>query len=232
MGAFSKTHRMVSGVGNWIWLLGPGGVLWAVLSWVSSHFAPVANYGWAADVLAGIVFASLPMGMTGALLAGWRYFNPLPSDKIGVIGTEVGQVSSPFSISPLTKNEPKVPAWLAEKGKEWVSRQPKQLTPRTASELLAYYRNMSGLQASQIIKQHVGLWIKLTAQIFKIYDGGIEVIVALRERDTPIECRFSKEWESHFLRLNEGDTITVIGKINNNQNGSQLYLVACEIPDV
>jgi len=85
MGLFSKINRIVVGIGNWWWVVGTGGALWVVLAWVSSHLAPVSHYGWAADVLAGVLFASIAMAGAGFLLSGWRYFRPLDQRRMSQV---------------------------------------------------------------------------------------------------------------------------------------------------
>jgi hypothetical protein len=52
-------------------------LLVAGMTWLAKEIAPIANYGWAADIVAGVFLASLLMGSVGVLLIGWRYLNPL-----------------------------------------------------------------------------------------------------------------------------------------------------------
>jgi hypothetical protein len=51
------------------------------MTWLAKQIAPVAQYGWAADVAAGIVLTSLIMAATALLLSGWRYFSPISPER-------------------------------------------------------------------------------------------------------------------------------------------------------
>jgi hypothetical protein len=47
------------------------------MSWLASYIAPIAQYGWAAVVLAGIGIACVIALIVSAVLVAWRYFHPL-----------------------------------------------------------------------------------------------------------------------------------------------------------
>jgi hypothetical protein len=85
-GVLSKINRPVTGVANWIWLVGPGGILWAIMSWVSANVAPIAKYGWGAFVLAGFGAMCALVIVISFGLVGWRYFRPLA--PVALIGTD------------------------------------------------------------------------------------------------------------------------------------------------
>lgn len=210
MSILSKVQSAVSAVGAWFWLLGPGGILWITLGWVSSHFSPIAQYGWAADVLAGVIFASVFMFGTGVSLAGWRYFMPLAKKEI-VTSTEKRNAAMHAPSPPIVI--PRV----------------KEFCRRSPSYLMAFYNGRTMLQATAMIQPYIGLWISVSGPIITIYDGGGEVGAALRADGVTISCRFKKEWAARLARFNERETLEVGGFIGPSQNGQQLYLEDCEI---
>jgi hypothetical protein len=76
-----------------------------------------------------------------------------------------------------------------------------------------------------------GSWIKASGKILNLIPDGIPdaSVAVLRDGDRTIECRLGPQWSAHVLKLNKDDVLTVIGKIAPHQNGSQLYLLECEI---
>jgi hypothetical protein len=50
------------------------------MGWAASAFTPIAQFGWGAVVLAGVGAACVMMFAASAVLAAWRYFNPLLSN--------------------------------------------------------------------------------------------------------------------------------------------------------
>jgi hypothetical protein len=53
------------------------------MSWLAKQIAPVAQYGWAADVAAGVVLTSMIIAAVALLLMGWRYFSPISTEQPG-----------------------------------------------------------------------------------------------------------------------------------------------------
>ncbi|MDN4986615.1 hypothetical protein KUL72_02360 [Bradyrhizobium arachidis] len=53
------------------------GALWAALTWLFNNVPTIANYGWAAVVLAGIGATCLIALVCSAVLVALRYFNPI-----------------------------------------------------------------------------------------------------------------------------------------------------------
>jgi hypothetical protein len=65
------------------------------MSWIVSYITPIAQYGWAAVVLAGIGIAcAITLVISGAAVT-WRYFNSLPKQSITSEGQEASALRSP-----------------------------------------------------------------------------------------------------------------------------------------
>lgn len=75
---FPVIDRAVDRIGYWIGLLV---ILWLAMTWLFHEIAAVAAFGWAAIVVAAIIGTAIVAASVGALLAGWRYFHPLPQSK-------------------------------------------------------------------------------------------------------------------------------------------------------
>jgi hypothetical protein len=78
---FTHIDLSINRIGYWWTVFGPGGVLAVVMSALFSALAPIAQYGWAAIVLAGIAAASGVILVASAALVAWRYFRPLSVDR-------------------------------------------------------------------------------------------------------------------------------------------------------
>jgi hypothetical protein len=106
----------------------------------------------------------------------------------------------------------------------------REFTNRTPRQLLAFYEGRTPFQADKLIEPFKGLWIEAESKVLNILpDGSDRSIVVLRNDKDTIECRFGPYWSNAVARLDAGDTLRVWGKISPNQNGSQLYLLECEI---
>jgi hypothetical protein len=107
----------------------------------------------------------------------------------------------------------------------------REFTDLTPSQLLAFYQGRTPFVADKLIAPYKGLWIESQGTVQNILpDGrpGASVAVLKSGEDT-IECRFGAEWEAPISRLEKGKTLQFRGKISTNQNGSQLYLLDCEV---
>ncbi len=129
--------------------------------------------------------------------------------------TELTQASAPLSSSP------PVSGLLI-----------REFTNRTPRELLAFYENVTPLQADALIAPFKGLWIKVEGEVLTVVDaggGGTEVV--LRDKRDMVSCRFEQKWRQALSRLSKRDAIETQGRISNGQSGTQLYLVDCELAD-
>jgi hypothetical protein len=72
----------LTNVVNFWTIFGPGGVLAVILSWVADHIGPIAELGWGAAIFVGVGATCLIMLVIGALLVAWRYFHPLPQERV------------------------------------------------------------------------------------------------------------------------------------------------------
>jgi hypothetical protein len=97
--------------------------------------------------------------------------------------------------------------------------------------LLALYDGRTPLQANPLMEPFMGKWIKASGKILNLLPDGIPdaSIAVLKDGERTIECRLGPQWSSQVFKLNKDDVLTVIGKIAPHQNGSQLYLLECEI---
>src|SRR4051812_22557656 len=91
-GFFKHVDGPAGRASNWWTLIGPGGGLWAGMSWVVSYLEPVAKHGWPMIVVAGVVLSSMFMMGVGGLALAWRNFRPLPANHLPA--TAVDQVET------------------------------------------------------------------------------------------------------------------------------------------
>lgn len=110
----------------------------------------------------------------------------------------------------------------------------KTFIKRTPNELLSLYKTgLTRLQSGELMKPYIGLWIKTQGEVIDVGHGapdGDQTAVILKDSNSQIECRFRIKWKNNLARLAKGDSVKINGKISPTQNGSQLYLVECEIP--
>ena len=97
--------------------------------------------------------------------------------------------------------------------------------------MLSFYDNRTPFQADKLIEPFKGLWIESEGKIQNILPDGLpnHSVVILRNDSDTIECRFSSQWANQVGRYDKNDSLKFRGKISPNQNGSQLYLLDCEI---
>lgn len=74
---FPIIDRAVERFTYWWAFLGPGGLVWIVMSWVASYFTPIAQYGMGAVIFAGLGAACILMLVASIALIAWRYFHPI-----------------------------------------------------------------------------------------------------------------------------------------------------------
>lgn len=97
-------------------------------------------------------------------------------------------------------------------------------------ELLGFYEGRSGIQADKLIAPYKGSWISAEGEITLLLPDNVGFVAVLRDADgKTIEARFpDKTYEEALSPLAKGIIMRVNGKIADHQNGSQLYLQACE----
>jgi hypothetical protein len=107
----------------------------------------------------------------------------------------------------------------------------KEFTTRTPKELLAFYRNVTPLQADSLIAPFKGLWIEVEGKVETVVDagdGGAQV--TLTDIDgARCACTFRRQWRGALSRLSKNDKIHASGKISDGQNGGTLYLTDCDL---
>jgi len=88
-------------------------------------------------------------------------------------------------------------------------------------------------QANQLIEPQKGKWIKVRGTISQIIPNGPPGASTIAQRDANriINCNIGAEWSARVIKLNNGDVIQAIGKIQPFQNGQQLYLLDCDLVD-
>lgn len=130
----------------------------------------------------------------------------------------------------VSKSHPPVPLVATPAAPPTPSPAPREFANRTPRQLLAFYENLTPFQADKLIQPYKGLWIEAESQILNILaEGQGRSIVILRDAKDTIDCRFGPQWGDAIGRLATGETLRVIGKINDSQNGQQLYLSECEV---
>ena len=112
---------------------------------------------------------------------------------------------------------------------ESLSPKDREFTTKTVRQLLSLYEGRTPLQADKLLAPDKQKWITVGAIVETLLPEGERSIGVLKSESDTIECRFRKYWKEKLNSLKKGDTIKVIGKISNTQNGSQLYLSDCEI---
>lgn len=104
---------------------------------------------------------------------------------------------------------------------------------RTPRELLSFYTpERTQLEANRLMQPFIGEWIEVSGVVSDVGHGapdGDQMAVILKSDNDQIECRFSRTWTAKLDRLAKGESIKIIGKISPTQNGSQLYLLECEL---
>jgi hypothetical protein len=104
-------------------------------------------------------------------------------------------------------------------------------TTKTVEQLLGLFDNVNPLQAMPLIEPFFGHWIKTQGVVMMTFDGGVDVGASLRITGRAVSCRFSKAWSVKLRKFDKGDAMAVTGQIATHQNGQQLYLINCELPD-
>lgn len=117
-----------------------------------------------------------------------------------------------------------------------VDRPARTFTTQTIQTLLGFYRgSLTGLQAAKLIEPFNGMWIRVEGNVTLLMPDGNGAVCVLTTGDPTArnnaELRFSSEWVTALSRLSNGDSVSAIGKIARYQNGSQLYLLECELSD-
>lgn len=105
----------------------------------------------------------------------------------------------------------------------------RELTNRTPRELLAFYENVTPLQADALIAPFKGLWIRVVGKVETVVDagkGGAQVWLT-DDEGSRCACRFEQQWREALTRLSKSDKINVQGRITES-NGVALFLTDCE----
>ncbi len=111
----------------------------------------------------------------------------------------------------------------------------RDFTDRSIEDVLLLYRGApNGLQADRLIEPFKGLWIAVEGSVTMLLRDGAGGAICALTRGAPrelyvAECRFSSDWETELFHIKNGEIIRVAGKIAPHQNGSQLYLLECEL---
>jgi hypothetical protein len=164
-----------------------------------------------------LIFVGIGAALIGAVVVASDR-SPSPSAPAPKIATGTAVAVAPAIAAPVLPTAPAPPS-------------AREFTDRTPRELLTLYDGRTPLQANPLIEPFKGKWIKASGKILNLIPDGMPdtSIAVLRDGDRTIECRLGPQWSSHVFKLNKDDVLTVIGKIASHQNGSQLYLLECEI---
>ena len=112
--------------------------------------------------------------------------------------------------------------------------QPRHFTDQTPEQLMGLYFGKTALRADKLIEPFKKMWIKTDGKILMLAADGEGAVSALQRGDLlrggcTVECRFSEKWVDALSNYEAGETIKIVGKIAPWQNGSQLYLIECEL---
>jgi len=107
----------------------------------------------------------------------------------------------------------------------------RQFTNRTPRELLAFYENLTPLQADSLMTPFKGMWVRVTGRV-KTVDmiggGSIGVVIGDHEGAETV-CDFQQHWREALSRLNKNDEISAEGRISEGQSGTYLSLTDCDL---
>jgi class 3 adenylate cyclase len=112
---------------------------------------------------------------------------------------------------------------------------PRRFTDRSPEHLLAFYVGQTALQADKRMEPFKGMWIRTEGVITLLAADGKGAVCMPRRGQLgtgrSVECRFSEKWVTALSRYDNGETLEVVGRIAPWQNGAQLYVLDCELPD-
>ena len=104
----------------------------------------------------------------------------------------------------------------------------RQFTDRTPKELLAFYKDISPLQADDLMKPFKGLWMTIQGQakINPVDAGyGTSQVIVQTADGADCACTFAPQWREDIKRIRINDQISAQGKISEGQGGTALYLL-------
>jgi hypothetical protein len=97
-------------------------------------------------------------------------------------------------------------------------------------EIRALYEGRTPLQAEKLLLPYKGLRMNTEGRIVTVLaDGQGGSVAVIDNNGDMVECRFNSKWVPALSRVNKGNTLNVSGTIADHQNGSQVYLLNCEI---
>lgn len=132
------------------------------------------------------------------------------------------------------------PEWSGGQGQSGPNEEHRKFTDKNPVELLSpYHQGLTTLQADKLFAPFGGQWVKTSGKVVETGDPRSPYVMIdygpYRSQGAPqgaeqlVECRFDPAWLSTVERYNKGDSISVIGKLSEIQNGAQLYVNECEI---
>jgi hypothetical protein len=151
-----------------------------------------------------------------------RHGNAFQLGIVAIIGSS-SLVDYTYGTPSAGSKSSKAAVDLAPGGRKFTSKSPR--------ELLAFYKNLTSLQADSLIAPFKGLWIRVAGTVETVVDaggGGAQVMLTDHEGVT-CSCTFEKQWRETLSRLSQNEQINVSGKISDGQNGTNLYLMDCEL---
>jgi len=127
--------------------------------------------------------------------------------------------------SPTTKPNLPVPASVTSpaSSRSFAGREPK--------ELLAFYQNVSPLQADDLMKPFMGQWIDVegTVESNPVDAGHDTSQFILVDDGARCACTFAPQWRQDVKRVRIGNYVKAQCKISEGQNGGTLYLLDCDL---
>jgi hypothetical protein len=107
----------------------------------------------------------------------------------------------------------------------------REFSNRTPGQLLAFFKDLTPLQANKLAEPYKGLWIEVETRVINVLPDTLpdHSYGYFRDADnSEIECRFSPKWINQVTRLAAGDAVKIRGKISQVTK-TDVFLTECEI---
>ena len=108
---------------------------------------------------------------------------------------------------------------------------PSAYADKTVSQLLDLCINRTALQCPSFFTDEVGKRLNAEEIVRSVWVNGPYIDVELWTDNRLLICHFDIRWKERLRTLRAPDNIKITGKIASAQDGSQLYLEACELRD-
>jgi hypothetical protein len=108
-------------------------------------------------------------------------------------------------------------------------------TDRKPKELLDFYKDVSPIQADDLMKPYVGRWMTVEGKALTnpvdAGSGGSQFMI-VDDDGAHCTCTFASQWRQDVKTVRIGDRVKAQGKISEGQNGATLYLIECDLSPI